>query len=663
MPRGGGFFKFMRNEHFRDYPYRGKSSGEGFRESRGYLRRFIHEYMWPFRWLMLATILMMGLNTTGSYFIAALNRVVVDHILVVTDQEGKPLRPAYATEARSAAVADRNVPARTPPVESIGRQMARGIRFNHRPVEAGKALFMLALLYCGTQLLFNYLSRRAAKLETTLATRVLGKLREDMHKKVLDLSLSYQQRMSPGRLLSRIVSDTGAVRMETSYMLELLVRVVGMASVGIGILAFSEWRVLALLFLTMPVFFFIKRRFEPKMRLFQKEQRHTNSSLYGLISQKMDAIKAVQSYGQQGEEAVAFHRLSSAYSRDAIRVQWRFMLMEALSWLSLHIANCAVFLFGGYMVATGRMTLGKLVFLQTLTQLFFQPMTDYTQLSFVSQRLQVALGRCFGVLDEPLEITEAPDAVDFPKPLQTGIHVRNLSYAFNDGEKDAGKPVLSNVNLNIPAGEWLCIMGSSGSGKTTLLHLLSRLYVPTTGTIDYDGIPIERISLKSMRSRLGVVPQEAQIFSGSVRDNIAYGFPDASNQQILEAAKDAQLHDFILEMPVQYETLIGEKGQSLSGGQRQRLSLARALLCKPEVLLLDDCTSALDANTERRIQETLIQKLAGRTAVIFSQRVSMAVRCQHIAILDNGRISEYGTHQELLAKHGFYETLFNEQTN
>ena len=166
-----------------------------------------------------------------------------------------------------------------------------------------------------------------------------------------------------------------------------------------------------------------------------------------------------------------------------------------------------------------------------------------------------------------------------------------------------------------------------------------------------------------MRSRLGVVPQEAQIFSGSVRDNIAYGFPDASNQQILEAAKDAQLHDFILEMPVQYETLIGEKGQSLSGGQRQRLSLARALLCKPEVLLLDDCTSALDANTERRIQETLIQKLAGRTAVIVSQRVSMAVRCQHIAILDNGRISEYGTHQELLAKHGFYETLFNEQTN
>jgi ABC-type multidrug transport system fused ATPase/permease subunit len=300
----------------------------------------------------------------------------------------------------------------------------------------------------------------------------------------------------------------------------------------------------------------------------------------------------------------------------------------------------------------------------------------FTQLTFVLQRLRIALVRVAGVLDHPVEIVDSPHAVDFPKPLKKGIELKNVSYAYPvfSGDKDGNgaeddnlpkppaEPVIKDINLFIPAGTWLCIMGSSGAGKTTLLHLLSRLYEPTYGKILVDGIDLKDIKMLSLRHALGIVPQEAQIFSGSMRDNICYGLPDATNQQIMDAAKAAQLHDFILEMKVQYETLIGQRGTSLSGGQRQRLSLARALLTNPELLILDDCTSALDAATEQKIQETLAKILIGKTAIMVSQRVSMAMRCHKIAVLENGVISEYGTHQELLERKGFYAKLFSQQT-
>ncbi len=683
LSRLRNFFRFLYNDgHTRDYAYRGEFHDEfaAANSGRNWIGRYLREYFWKSRWMLLGIVLVMGLNNSGPFVIAALNRVVVDQILVVTDEQGEPMIPAKDVTGHAVRQVsqDHRVAGRTPPTEGLGRRMARGVRLNGRPVEAGKALLLLAILYLATQVFFNCVARKGALLMVRFSTQVLGRLREDMHRKVLELSLSYQQRATPGKLLSRIISDTAAVRDESAACLELLVNVTCKVSFGVGILLVSEWRVLVLLLAMLPFIRMAKRYFEPRMRALQRQQRHTNSALYGLISQKMDAIKCVQSYGQQQEEALAFRRLSTCFARDAVMVHWRYMLMNFLSWLALHLENCLIFLVGGYLVATGRMSLGKLVFLQTLAQIFYQPVAEYAQLSFAAQLLQVVLGRCFAVLDEVPEITEPSDAVPFPSPMKKGIEIQHVCYAYNAPKNEAageGEPggesaasggssreVLSDVNLTVNAGEWLCIMGASGSGKTTLLHLLARLYLPTKGQILYDGTPLDKLQILSLRRRLGVVPQEAQIFSGSVRDNIAYGLPSATNQQILEAAKAAQLHDFILEMPVQYETLIGEKGQSLSGGQRQRLSLARALLCQPEVLLLDDCTSALDANTERKIQETLITLLAGKTAVIVSQRVSMAVRCQHIAVLDHGTVSEYGTHQELLKNNGFYATLFREQT-
>jgi ABC-type multidrug transport system fused ATPase/permease subunit len=398
----------------------------------------------------------------------------------------------------------------------------------------------------------------------------------------------------------------------------------------------------------------------------------------------MEAIKAIQSYGAEKRENLFFHRLAACLFRDSVNVQWYANMLGLQSEILAHLANCAILLYGGKLVLDGEMSMGKLLFVQVTSQNLFQPVLEFSNLSFILQRLRVALLRCASVLDQKPEIVDAPDSVPFPTPIRKSIEIKHLKFTYptkdlnrEETEKIANPtednpeeeepttthtPVLRDINLTVPAGTWLCIMGASGSGKTTLLHLLARLYKPDSGEILLDGIPLDKISTSSLRRAMGVIPQEAQIFSGTIRDNIAYGKPDATNAEILEAAKAAQMHDVIMKMNIKYETIVGQRGSSLSGGQRQRLSLARALLSKPELLILDDCTSALDANTERKIQETLTELLQGRTAIMVSQRISMAMRCHQICVLENGVVSECGTHKELLANHGFYARLYAQQT-
>ncbi len=667
---------FTPKEHHRNYPHRPPRKEREREETDWPLYwRFIKQYVWPKRWSLFLCICMVATNSASVYLMSFYSRLVVDEILVI--RSASP-QAAAQTESRSIFGNNLERPHRTNGEDriSMGRKIDAGISVSKRPPGAAQRLLLIAVFYMGTQTLLNFLARFSTRQQIIVSQGITGAMREDMHSKVLELSMSYHQSMSPGRLLSRILSDVEAVRGELMGLFLSATHCIAMITVGSFVLLTEAPQMALLAFAITPIYAWMYRARRPLIKRLNQELRHTNSCLYGLVTQKIDGMKVIQAYAREKGELLNFHRLTACFMRDALTTQKVSAALGRQAGLLTTFSSCAIFLYGGKLVLDGQMQLGQMMFIHTTTMTLFQPVLEFTQLSFVLQRLRIALLRVVGVLDRPVEIVDSPNAVDFPTPLKKGVELKNVSYTYpvppTNPEDDSAnadiidkpppEPVIKDVSLFVPAGTWLCIMGASGAGKTTLLHLLSRLYEPTHGQITIDGIDLKEIKMASLRKAVGIVPQEAQIFSGSMRDNICYGMPDASNKQIMDAAKAAQMHDFILEMPVQYETLVGQRGTSLSGGQRQRLSLARALLTNPELLILDDCTSALDAATEQKIQETLAKILVGKTAIMVSQRVSMAMRCHKIAVLENGVISEFGSHHELLKKHGFYAKLFSQQT-
>ena len=428
---------------------------------------------------------------------------------------------------------------------------------------------------------------------------------------------------------------------------------------GALILLLINWQMMLIVMLSLPFYVMIYRIANPLIIRIQREMSHTNTCLWGLVSQKLDAVRMIQACNREKEERLNFHRLAACYLRDSLTQNRIEATANSLgSSLSGLTSGVIVFLYGIYQVLENNLTLGEMMYAWGTACALFGPILEISHLNATFANLLVYLRRLAEVLDEPVKIADSSDAVDLPVPLRRGISVNNIRFRYDP----AGEDVLKNVNLSVPTGTWLCIVGASGSGKSTLLHLIARLCEPEAGTILCDDVPLQNIKLASLRKNMALVPQEAQIISGTVRENICYGWPDAGPARIIAAAKAAEFHDFIMTMPAKYETVVGEKGTTLSGGQKQRLSLARALITDPEVLLLDDCTSALDAETEKKIQGTLARIMAGKTAVIVSQRISMARLCPKICVLENGVVADAGSHAELIAREGFYARLNARQT-
>ena len=646
-----------RKDHFRGYPYRPpRKLKDRYAGEESHFWRFFRRYVLPHRWILGFTLFLTCVNANSVYLMSFYGRLVVDTILVVktADQEAAPeKRRIHAREGTQ----------RKLPTTSRGRRMDSGMSLSNRPPEAGRKLLVLALFYMGTQLTLNFLARLARRSQIMVSQGITGDLREDMHRKVLELDMSYHQAHSPGRLLARILSDVAVLQRQMLNTVTSLVSNVILIVVGVTILLCTNWRMGLIVFALLPFYILVVNRVRPRIKALTKELRHTNSCLYGLTTQKLDGVKAIQAYGRERGELLNFRRLTSTFLRDALGQQRVSAGLTRSMTLITTTGQIGTFLLGAKWVLDGRMSLGEMFFLRNTALTLFTPVVALTRLGVMFSNLQVVLQRVVDVLDHPVKIVDAPDAVDFPMPMTSGIDLRHVSFAYpSTDDEGEDEPVLRDVSLHVPAGEWLCVMGASGCGKSTLINLLARLHEPDSGEILLDGIDLRKVRTADVRKHIGLVPQEAQIFSGTVRDNICYGVPDAEPQQIMDAASAAELHDFILTMKIQYESLIGQKGQSLSGGQRQRLSLARALITNPEVLILDDCTSALDANTEGRIQDTLARILVGKTAIIVSQRVSMAKRCHKICVLDNGAVSEYGSHDQLLRNGGFYARLHAQQT-
>ncbi len=615
--------------------------------------RFLRVYVWPYRHILLALSVWWVVNSMTPLLMAWYGKIIVDSILVV-NTTSEPGTTAATSSRNPSHQADR-LPEK--PESATGLTRDRGPEMTVRPAGAMGMLGGLFGIYLTTLIISNIGNRLETRARIRIGQKLTARLREDLHLKVMRLSLAYHKSHAPGRLMSRILSDVGEVQDQLYMTFLSFLSSFTLVGTGLAILFTIDWRFGGIALLTLPAYVVVYRRSRRVLNEVNAELRHTNSWMYSLASQKLDSIRAIQSYGRERHEDLNFHRLSACFLRDTMLQQRAAAGMNSLCAIIAALGTGVVFLFGTTLVLKGEMTLGTLMYANAVTAVLFGPVSVLSQLNVNFSKLLIVLQRLVQVLDEKETIVDTPDAVAFPSPLKKGIVLLNAHFRHDQQIE----PVLEDITLHIPADSWICVMGPSGCGKSTLLHLLNRLYEPVTGEIHYDHVPLNRILSDSLHRRVVLVPQEPQIFGGTIRDNICYGYPDASPREIVAAAQAAEIHDSIMELPVKYETLIGEKGMTLSGGQRQRITLARALLTQPDVLLLDDCMSALDADTERRIQDTLIKILKGRTAVIVSQRISMAKRCQKICVLDNGVVSETGTHAQLIEGNGFYARLYRQQ--
>lgn len=647
--------------HHRNYtfrpPYREKERNKG---PLSLFFRFIRTYVAPFRKLFLICILMGLLDYCGSFYLLAYySKVVIDSILVVSPPPVDSLKESRVEKSMAGLEREKEKMQASKAAEKINREKEQRENFSMRPPGARHKLWGIFMLYVFTLIGGNLLNRSAGRLRISIGQKLTLKLREDMHAQVMRLSLAYYAMHTPGRLLARIISDTGAVQDQVMNIFVNGVSQLAIVLIGSMILLLINWQMMLIVALSLPFYVLIYKIANPMLMKMHREMSHTNACLWGLVSQKLDTIRMIQACNREKKERLYFHRLAACYLRDSLTQNEVGAASGSLgASLSGLTSGVAVFLYGIYQVLNNNLTLGEMMYAWGTACALFGPILQISNLNITFANLLVYLRRLSEVLDEPIKIADAPDAVNLPVPIRIGIVLNHVRFSYDpDGEE-----VLKDISLAVPSGSWLCLVGASGCGKTTLLHLIDRLFEPNAGSILFDDTPLQKIRLSSLRRRMALVPQEAQIISGTVRDNICYGWPEAEPSQIIAAARAAEFHDFVMTLPAKYETMLGEKGTTLSGGQKQRLSLARALLTNPEVLLLDDCTSSLDAETEKKIQETLSKIMAGKTAVIVSQRVSMARLCQKICVIENGLVADLGTHTELIARDGFYSRLYARQT-
>ena len=487
--------------------------------------------------------------------------------------------------------------------------------------------------------------------------RVLLDLQQQLCEKLLALPLRFHQEQGRGDTLSRVMNDAGKAHQSLDLLFQDVVQsVVGLVVGAIALLLIS-WQLTLSLLVIAPIQAAVIAAFGRRIRSSAQRRQESQSDVTQRLLQILSGIKVIQAFRAQRGEAEAFGRENVRYFRRSLRVQrHRAYSRSAVEGLTNLFG--VIVLFGGVAVILGQLwglSFGALAAFLAVMQSTYSPLRDLTRGWTKLQDAVPSAERFFEILDAAPETPDPPDAVRLDR-IRHGIRIEKLSFSYGR------EPVLRNVSLDVKRGEMVAIVGATGSGKTTLADLLLRLYDPDAGAIEVDGVDLRRIARDSWLERVAVVTQEPFLFSGTIRENIAYGRPTASVAELREAARVAHVDEFLERLPQGWDTDVGESGTLLSGGQRQRITIARAVLKNPEVLIFDEATSALDAKSERLVQEAIDGLLAGRTTFVIAHRLSTVRHADKIVVLERGELAELGTHEELLARGGRYAELMSHQS-
>ena len=481
-------------------------------------------------------------------------------------------------------------------------------------------------------------------------------LRNALYKKLQYLSFQYYDRAKTGDLMSRLTADVEGFRFFLSFGIAELIRLVTLITISLGVMMYYSVSLTLVTMITLPFLVVVVIRFEKTVTPAFRGIRKSFGKLNTNVQENISGIQTVKSLSREEFEIGKFNNANGDYRSEYIHTSgiWAkyFPLMEFCG----HLSVVFLFSYGGYLVIDNQLKPGELVAFYSLVWYIVWPIANLGYMVNLFSQSKASGERLLEILDENKEVQEEDTALEALN-IRGELQFSDVSLKYNDEDEEA----LSNITFTLPQGKTLGIIGATGSGKTSITQLIARFYEPTSGEIYLDGRQINEFTLTSLRNNIGFVLQESFLFSSTIKDNISYGKPEATMDEIMEAAKRAQAHDFIIKLPDGYETMLGERGLGLSGGQKQRIAIARALCLNPAIIVLDDATSAVDMKTEQNIQIALNEVMKDRTTIIIAHRISSVKHCDEILVLQRGEIAERGTHEELIKEQGLYRSIYDIQ--
>lgn len=570
-------------------------------DNRKVIRR-LWEIVRPYRWLFLGAILLFNIRAAISLFIPQLERVLIDDVL---------------------------------------RPQINDLRW---------LLVLVGGMALG-QFLTVLLTIARNRLMVTIGSSLGRDLRNMVYARIQALSLRFIDQKKTGDLMNRIGRDTNHIQSFLQNQVPDLIDQL-ILFIGIGVIIFAtNWRLALLVFIPAPIIVWATKVTWQKIRSMYRRQWRINDKINSSLQDVLSGIRVVKAFGKEEREVDQFKTNARDFADISASNEKAYNTFYPLLGFIMGFGNFLILYFGGKLVLGEEMLLGEILMFSTYAGRIYQPLQYLTSMPRWFHQAMISAERIFEVIDQQPDVQDREHAVAIPN-IQGKIELKGVTFGYIKHE-----PVLKNINLTINAGEMLGLVGHSGAGKSTLINLINRFYDVDEGEILIDGVNIKDVPQRDLRSQIGVVLQDTFLFSGTIWENIAYAKPDATPEDVIQAAKVANAHDFIVKFTDGYDTRVGERGQRLSGGERQRVAIARAVLHNPKILILDEATSSVDSHTEKQIQEAIQRLAANRTTIAIAHRLSTLRYANRLMVLDHGNQVETGTHEELMELEGYYYRL------